>query len=382
MEDATTQPLQNDGCQGVEGKDATDHDTKSSTPDSKQLDKPSVNAAFNLPIIWYASPSGSETVNTIVTPSWIYAGSNGAVYRIDKGKGNILKTQGLSGYGYHAVSLAASSDGNLLIIGTYKYVVRLAPVSLDIIWYFRTDDLGGDVSVMISPNNQRIYAGTAGGVFSLDMNGNKMGKQVITAGGSESRIAVDPDGSFVALGTSGYAAVYTAPNLDQKLWSVKMDKGSGPTTVLFNGTTLYVADSGFIWVMDALHGGTPLHTANIGQGAGYKDIHLALDAAQNRLYVGTNGYGGMYNATNLEKEYLTSLPGSGYSVTDVVWVGNSGLFANNGRVFQLNSDGMVTARNDMDGYGNNDTSLALLGNDRVIASPDGYVVGMLMLETP
>jgi hypothetical protein len=381
MEDATIQPLQNGVGQGVEGKGSTNHDTKSSTPDSKQLDKPSLNDAFNLPIIWYTSPSGTETVNTIVTPSWIYAGSNGAVYRLDN-KGNILKTQGLSGYGYHPVSLAASSDGNLLAIGTYKYVVRLAPVSLDIIWYFRTDDLGGDVSVMISPNNQRIYAGTAGAVFSLDMNGNKMGKQAITAGGNESRIALDPSGSFVALGTSGYAAVYTAPNLDQKLWSTKMDKGVGPTTVLFNGTTLYIADSGFIWVMDALHGGTPLHTADVGQEAGYKDIHLALDAANNRLYVGTNGYGGLYDATNLAKKYLYPLPGSGYSVTDVVWAGNSGLFANNARVFQLDSSGTVTARNDMDGYGNKNTSLTLLGSDRVIASPDGYVVGLLMLETP
>ena len=134
--------------------------------------------------------------------------------------------------------------------------------------------------------------------------------------------------------------------------------------------------------MDALHGGTPLYTTDIGQEAGYRDIHLALDAANNRLYVGTNGYGGLYDATNLAKKYLTSLPGSGYSVTDVVWAGNSGLFANNARVFQLNSSGTVTARNDMDGYGNKYTSLTLLGGDKVIASPDGYVVGLLMLETP
>ena len=177
MEAATIQTLQNGVGQGVEGKGSTNHDIKSSTPYSKQLDKPSVNDAFNLPIIWYASPSGTETVNTIVTPSWIYAGSNGAVYRLDKNKGKILQTQGLSGYGYYPVSLAASSNGNLLVIGTHRYVVRLAPVSLDIIWYFQTDDLGGIPSVMISPDNQRIYAGTAGAVFSLDMNGKKMGRR-------------------------------------------------------------------------------------------------------------------------------------------------------------------------------------------------------------
>jgi hypothetical protein len=342
------------------------------------LKPPSVKQTFGLPIIWYASPSGNDSVNTIDTINWIYAGSKGSVYRIAKNNGLIQATQGLSGYGNHAVSLATPSNGAALVVGIYRFVLRLHPVSLDIIWYFRTENLEGDVSVILDAKNQRIYAGTAGGVFALDLDGNKMGRQTVIAG--ESRIALDPSASFVGHGISGCVAVYTTPNLDSTLWITKMDKGVGPTSVLFNETTMYVADSGFIWVMDVLHGGLPLHTTDVGATTGYREIRLALDATNNRLYVGTHGYGGLYDATTLAQKYLQPLPGSGYSVTNVVWLGNSGFFANNGRVFQLNNSGVVVARNDLDGYKNVDTSLTILGNDKVIAGPDGWVVGLLLLE--
>lgn len=235
---------------------------------------------------------------------------------------------------------------------------------------------------MISPDNQSTYASTAGAVFALDLNVTKKGQQAIDTGGQESRIAIDANGALVALGTFGNTAVYTAPNLEQRLWITKMDNGSGPTTVLFNGMALYVADSGFIWQMDALHGGSPVHTVEVGPEAGYKEARLVLDEAKQRLYVGINGYAGSYSAINLDRQYLISLPESGYSVTDVVSDGNSGIFANNARVSVVNGNGRVAARNDLDGYGNRNTNLALLGNDRVIASPDGYVVGLLMLEKP
>jgi hypothetical protein len=240
MDSITVPSLQNNTVQGASDEQIVDYGVSNGI---------SLNTVLHLPVIWSASPSGTKAVNTIVTPSWIYAGTNGAVYRLDKSKGLIQKTQGLSGYGYHPVSLAASSDGKVLVIGIYKYVVRLDPVSLEPVWSdpFKTDDFAGDVSVILDEKNQRIYAGTAGAVFSLNMDGNKIGRQAITAGGNESRIALDPSGSFIALGTSGYAAVYNAPNLENKLWSKKFDKAVGPTTVLCNATTVYIADSGYIW---------------------------------------------------------------------------------------------------------------------------------------
>jgi hypothetical protein len=45
----------------------------------------------------------------------------------------------------------------------------------------QTANLAGDVSVILDLATQRIYARTAGAVFSLDSAGNKIAKQAFTA---------------------------------------------------------------------------------------------------------------------------------------------------------------------------------------------------------
>lgn len=84
MSSSATESLEVSTAARAHGNDASPPNTKGSEPDPKTLDKPPVNASYLLPIIWYTSPSGIETVNTIVTPFWIYAGSNGVVYRLSK----------------------------------------------------------------------------------------------------------------------------------------------------------------------------------------------------------------------------------------------------------------------------------------------------------
>jgi hypothetical protein len=164
--------------------------------------------------------------------------------------------------------------------------------------------------------------------------------------------------------------VYTVPKLD-KLWSRKMENAGGPITVLCNATTVYVGTYGSWTRCTAAH-----HYTSSTSATSLATMRFASHSTR-CLYIGTNGYGGLYDATTLEQKYLVSLR---YNVTDVVSVGNSAFFASRGQVFQMDSGGNVTASNDLDGFGNNNVNLTLLSSDMLIASPDGYLVRLLMLE--
>ncbi|KAH7216940.1 uncharacterized protein BKA55DRAFT_528582 [Fusarium redolens] len=253
-----------------------------------------------LPILWYFSPSGTQTVNTVATDKFLYVGHKGRVFRLDRQKGDVQAEQGLKGYGFGDVSVAISEDRSLLLIATGGYLVSLHPMSLEIGWYK---------------------------------------ERVSNKGGPE------------------------------------------PTSIVCGSDVVYAADSGWVYQLSAIDGAV-LKKQNFGESAGRTQVNLALDKPSNRLYAGCNGYGICMDANTLETSYLTSLPGSGFNVTSVLAIGHSAVFGCKGRVFQLDTNGKVAARNDLSGYGNADTSLTFCGPDRLWACPDGYVAAMLMLVVP
>jgi len=151
-----------------------------------------------------------------------------------------------------------------------------------------------------------------------------------------------------------------------------MQDGSGPTCVLESRDKVYVGCNGRVYRFDYANG-TVKKTADLGTTTGYREVHLALDKDLKCLFVGTHGYGACIGVEFLERKYLKSLPGSGHSVTHVTAKGDKAFFANNGRVFQLDANGDVVGRNDLDGYGDVGISLAMLGADRLIVGPDGLL---------
>jgi hypothetical protein len=80
---------------------------------------------------------GYNVVSVVTANGYIYAGSNGYVYKIDT-NGAIVATNNLSGLGYHEIRLAI--NGSRLVVGTNGYVVLL---SLDDLLIYKEVSLPG-----------------------------------------------------------------------------------------------------------------------------------------------------------------------------------------------------------------------------------------------
>lgn len=332
---------------------------------------------MNLPTLWSRDVKGTAAVNTLINKNGTYVGSNGYVYRLDSQTGKIQSTQGLSGYGNYEVRLAVSEDGSLFIIGTNRYVVSLDPISLNITWYTKIPNLGGDVSVIVSAGN--IYAGIAGSAFRLDLSGNITARGGVLAGAGETRISLSDQGTILFVGVDGYAAAYKTPNMDAS-WTKKLQNGDGPTTVLKGGASdVLVGCAGYVWRLDEVTGSVAA-VVDVGDRAGYREIHLALNDSRKRLFAGTNGYAFGLDANLLANQYFTSLPSTNYNITDVVAKGETAFFASRGRVFQLDAKGDIIGENDLPGFGNGNISVTLRGPDRLIVGPDGYVLELAVLQ--
>jgi hypothetical protein len=334
-----------------------------------------------LPILWYFSPSGTQTVNTVATDKFLYVGHKGRVFRLDRQKGDVQAEQGLKGYGFGGVSVAISEDRSLLLIATGGYLVSLHPMSLEIGWYKEVPDWNGKIRILLT--NDRVYTGSAGTMHAWTLNGAHISRQSITQGGYDIRFDISPDSGVLVAGTSGFIRAYELPDLSSTRWAQRVSNKGGPepTSIVCGSDVVYAADSGWVYQLSAIDGAV-LKKQNFGESAGRTQVNLALDKPSNRLYAGCNGYGICMDANTLETSYLTSLPGSGFNVTSVLAIGHSAVFGCKGRVFQLDTNGKVAARNDLSGYGNADTSLTFCGPDRLWACPDGYVAAMLMLVVP
>ncbi|KAF5716518.1 quino alcohol dehydrogenase [Fusarium globosum] len=335
----------------------------------------------HLPILWYFSPPGSQAVNTVATEDYLYVGHRGRVYRLSRQTGVVQAEQELKNYGFEEVSVAISEDRSLLFIATNGKLVSLDPMSLKPGWSKEVPDSNGRIRILLT--NDRIYTGSGGTVHVWSLNGAHINRRSIDQNGFDIRFDISSDNGFLVAGTRGLIRAYKLPDLSSTHWEqdVPDQGGSEPTSVVCGSDFVYAADIGWVYQLRATDGFV-LKKRDFSKSAGSYEVNLALDKTSNRLYAGCNGYGICMDATSMEVFYKTSLPGAGWNVTSVVSTGRSAVFGCKGRVFQLDTSGKVVAQNDLDGYGNGNTSLTFCGPDRLWACPDGYVVAMLMLVVP
>ncbi|RBA18301.1 hypothetical protein FPRO05_10596 [Fusarium proliferatum] len=335
----------------------------------------------HLPILWYFSPPGTQAVNTVATEDYLYVGHRGRVYRLSRLTGVVQAEQELKNYGFEEVSVAISEDRSLLFIATNGKLVSLDPMSLEPRWSKEVPDSNGRIRILLT--NDRIYTGSGGTVHVWTLNGAHVNRRSIDQNGFDIRFGISSDNGVLVAGTRGLIRAYKLPDLSSTHWEQDVsDKGgSEPTSVLYGSDFVYAANIGWVYQLRATDG-VVLKKRDFSKSAGSYEANLALDKTSNRLYAGCNGYGICMDATSMETFYKKSLPGAGWNVTSVVSTGRSAVFGCKGRVFQLDTSGEVVAQNDLNGYGNGNTSLTFCGPDRLWACPDGYVVAMIMLVVP
>ncbi|KAM7211716.1 hypothetical protein V8F06_012896 [Rhypophila decipiens] len=110
-----------------------------------------------------------------------------------------------------------------------------------------------------------------------------------------------------------------------------------------------------------------------------EDTRMVHDLPNKRIYIGINGYAVCVSTEGdmLKKLWNISLPGSGYSVTQVALGPNNGrvYFANNGYVFALDMGGNIVSANALSGFGGKMTNLHV-SSDMLVVGIDGHCIAL------
>lgn len=322
--------------------------------------------------------SGYTIVNTVVVQNNVYAGSNGYVYKLDPVTGAVLATNTLKGLGNHEVRLAVSSDGSFLLVGINGLTLSLNPNNLSTIWQTSLPGSGNAVTSVLCAGGS-AYAGSNGHVYRLNpTNGSVLYHNGLPERGEhEVRLAMTLANDMLLVGTYGFAIGLSPSDIATKWQTSLPGSGYGNTSIAGGNGCGYSACNGFLFRL-ASNNGSVTHTNGLA-GTGKNEVHLALKGDGTFLFVGTNGYGISVDANTLTTIYSLALPGSGFSITDVVSGLNTAFFANNGYVFQLDVAGNVVTKNELPESGELETRLAVLptADHRVVAGINGYAIGLL-----
>ena len=339
-----------------------------------------------LDIIWKRRVSfhPDEPTNTLVSASRVYVAAAGEVFRVDYFTGEVIKSNSLSGTGYHEVRLAASEDASLLVAGTNGYVVGLDAIFLGTKWSVSLPGTSYYVTSVVCGNGS-VYAGSHGHVFRLDpANGKIVCTNSLSGYGyHEVRLGMTRDVSTLLVGINGHALGMDINILKIKWQNDMPDSGYDTTSVHGGNQVGYATCRGRVYRIGE-HTGSTLNQNDLF-GTGSYEVRMTLDSGGTHLYVGTNGYGIGLRPDNLETIYSVSLPGSGYSVTDVAAGLQTAYYANNGCVFQLdNGTGNVVASNSLPGLGMSVTRLStdLQGTGALFIGLAGRVIASGLTDHP
>ncbi|EDR05916.1 uncharacterized protein LACBIDRAFT_329421 [Laccaria bicolor S238N-H82] len=263
-------------------------------------------------------------------------------------------------------------------------------------WQTSLPGSGYEVTTVLA-NQKAVYAGSNGYVYLLDcLKGSVLATNTLSGmGDHEIRLAQPEDGSLLLVGTNGYVLGLDPTSLNT-LWQTSLlHCGYEVVSVLCANGSAFAGCNGYVYRLDQGSGevlstnslvgrgdyeestGSVLHQNRLS-GTGEDEVRLALDPAAAHLYAGTDGYGIGLRPDNLDTIYSVSLPGSGYSVTDVVAGNQVAFFANNGYVFQLDVAGNVDDKNALAGRGYSETRLAITLNTptQIFVGIHGYALGL------
>ena len=231
---------------------------------------------------------------------------------------------------------------------------------------------------------------TTGNILALD-TGAVIGSKGISTPAvdtwhrSQEHLAIAVEMTNLLYTVNGMVHVIDPETLEVK-WSTTVPDSDESISVVAGASGVgYVASKGRVHRL-RMADGLLTHHQDLTV-TGEKEVRMALDLPSSRLYIGTNGYGISLKLPDLEIIYSTSLPGSGYSITNVASGNDVAYFAINGFVYALNSHGQIIAKNGLSGRGYHETRLTtspvgvaeipLLG-----VGINGYALGLTIPSSP
>ncbi|OCL04859.1 Quino protein alcohol dehydrogenase-like protein [Glonium stellatum] len=331
----------------------------------------------SLPIRWQESlpGSGNAVTSVLVNQDGVYVGSNGYIYLLDPSTGTITASNGLSGYGNHEVRLATPPSTSLLLIGISGWVLGLDPDSLRTRWAKGLPNCGHEVVSLIATSDT-VFAGSNGYVYRLDLaSGTLQATNPLPGyGNHETRVAISSSLATLFVGINGHAIGLDPSDLNI-LWNNDLSgSGNGITSVIAHNNAAYVGYHGRVYRLDEAKG--DLLNRNDLSGRGDGEVRFAVDETGAYLYVGTNGYGACLQSDDLDITYSVSLPGSGFSITDVVDGNEVAYFANNGFVFEIDLKGKVVKSSSLPGLGRHEVRLGVNADTLLAVGINGHCVGL------
>ncbi|KAE8183623.1 hypothetical protein CF336_g8103, partial [Tilletia laevis] len=271
------------------------------------------------------------------------------------GLGDTLQTSKLSGTGHQEVRLASPLDDSMLIAGS--------------------NGLQHHQRLLRGGQNLR---GCNGYVFRLEPSNGDIIAQDGLSGYGNHEISLDAtlQHDTLIVGTNGYCLGLSMDNVAMKWTNDMSGAGKDITSVLGGNGDAYAACRGIIFRIDASNG-NELHK-NTLLDTGNHEVRMALSSDALNLYVGANGYGIGVRVDSLETKYSISLSGSGNTITSVAPGLDRAFYANNGYVFEFDSQGSIIGQNPLEGYGNHETRVCAdnAAAGMLLVGINGYALGL------
>jgi len=234
-------------------------------------------------------PNASGFVNMVTDVKYIYAGSNGYVYKVDPSTGLVLHTNGLPHLGYHEVILALGAG--VLFVATSTdgpnglVVLALNLSDLSVKWNRVPDRGAGSANpVNLATDGQFLYVGCKGLVYKLDPNtGTILFTTNPNLGRNEVRLAVM--GGILYVGTNGSVLGLRTTDLT-KVWKSDLPASAGNVvSVLAQEGQVFAGCNGLVYRMNPKQG-APFWPALTLPGMGNAEVRLAM--ADDTLFAGAN----------------------------------------------------------------------------------------------
>jgi len=330
---------------------------------------------------WYTGLPGSgfEYTDTLLVKARLFAASNGQLYELQPGTGQVVKNATLLTV---RDTTHIASDGKRVFGGVYGNVVAY---SID-----RWDKLAWRASmpgltswpVNLLTVNGRLFAGTNGFVVELDPNtGNKLNTVTVSqAYGAEVRMA--SDGTTLFVGSHGYAYGIKLNDVSKVAWTTAMTGASYSSVhVFFANGMLFAGSNGTVHWLDRNSGARS--KSLVVSAAVDEEVHLAL-ADQRMLVAGCHGYayGIKLDGDWSKPTWTTPMAGSLYKMVDVVHHAGHIYAGSNGYMQRLDAVTGVRQNalqlSNKAGSGDYTPSLTLSPDLGLFVGMHGYVYSMLL----
>jgi hypothetical protein len=249
-------------------------------------------------VAWAASlpQAGYTIVDVLVYSNRLFAGSNGYVYELNPGNGQVLHqllVTGSVGTGDYTMRLTAS--GQTLFAGTHGYVygINLGNWS-GAAWNVSLPNAGYTVVDVLISNN-RLFAGSNGYVYELNPgNGQVLHQLLVTGsvgvGDYTTRLAANNQMLFA--GVHGYVYGINLSNWSAAAWAADLTGNLYKNAnVLSINNQLLAASNGSIYRINPTNGQvvrSVLLTSVVG--AGNYETRIVADGQGQTLFAGVHGY--------------------------------------------------------------------------------------------